>query len=263
MIIDFHTHCFPDALAKKATAQLSKVAGNAPFYTDGTVGGLKKSMRECGIDLSVIQHIATKPAQTPIVNRWAADINDEQTVCFGTIHPEYVGWKDEISFLQDANIKGVKFHPDYQGFTVDEKRLYPIYEGIAKAGLIMLFHAGLDIGLPGPYKCMPENLNRVLKDFPGAKVIAAHMGGYAYWDLVEKHLLGEELYLDTSYCLIGMSDQRLKGLILSHGYKKVLFGSDSPWTNQKAEAEKIRGLGLDEAKTDAVLAGNAKRLLNI
>ena len=231
MVIDIHTHCFPDALAQRALASLT-AAGGVPPRTDGTVKGLKKSMAAGGVDCSVIQHIATRPAQTPGINRWAAEINGGSVFCFGTIHPDYQGFKEEIRFLKEAGVPGIKFHPDYQDFFVAEKRMYPIYEAIAEAGLTVLFHAGLDIGIPAPYKCMPDKLRQVLDDFPGLTVVAAHMGGYDYWNDVEEYLLGEKLYLDTSYCLTGMDAGRMRGLIRGHGADKILFGSDSPWKDQ-------------------------------
>lgn len=263
MIIDFHTHCFPDKIAKKAMMQLSAAANFLHFHTDGTVGGLQGSMEMAGIQRSVIAHIATKPAQTPAVNRWAAEVNSDSIISFGSIHPEYPAWKDEVAFMADAGIRGIKFHPDYQDFTVDEKRIYPLYEAVANAGLVMLFHAGLDLGYPPPYKCMPDKLKNVIADFPGALIVAAHMGAYNYWSEVEEYLLGKQLYFDTSYCTIGMAPEHLTRLIKLHGVSKVLFGSDSPWAAQGQEVEKIRALGLDAAETEAILGGNAARLLGL
>jgi predicted TIM-barrel fold metal-dependent hydrolase len=263
MVIDFHTHCFPDSLARKALRQLSAAAGSLPFFTDGTAGGLTASMEKAGISYSVIQHIATKPAATPTVNRWAAEVNGGKIVSFGTIHPDYSNWRDEIAFLTDAGIKGIKFHPDYQDFVVDEKRLYPIYEAAAGAGLVMLFHAGLDLGYPPPYKCMPNRMANVVRDFPGARFVATHMGAYNYWREVEEHLVGTDVYFDTAYCSIGMERESLARLIRLHGAGKVLFGSDSPWTDQAAEAAVIRSLALDEPEKEAVLWKNAAKLLGI
>jgi predicted TIM-barrel fold metal-dependent hydrolase len=263
MVIDFHVHCFPDALAPKATASLSRFAGGLPFHTDGTVGDVLASMRRGGIDASVIQHIATRPSHTPAVNRWAAEIDSTDIISFGSIHPDYPDWREEIAFLRDAKLKGVKFHPDYQDFYVDEKRLYPLYEALAQEGFIMLFHAGRDLGYEPPYKCMPDMLRKVLDDFPGAKIVAAHMGAYEYWDAVEEYLAGQDIYLDTSYCLMGMDDAAMERLIRLHGADKVLFGSDSPWADQQAEAQKIRALHLTKEEMDQVLGGNAQKLLGL
>ena len=97
-----------------------------------------------------------------------------------------------------AGIKGVKFHPDYQMFFVDEERMFPLYRQMADAGLIAFFHAGVDIGLPPPVHCPPDRLATVLDRVPDLTVVAAHFGGFKMWDDVEKYLIGRNLWLDTS-----------------------------------------------------------------
>ncbi|HQD51176.1 MAG TPA: amidohydrolase family protein, partial [Defluviitaleaceae bacterium] len=198
MIIDIHTHCFSDDIARKAVPLLAQKANVLP-YTDGTIADLKRSMKENGVDVSVIQPIATKAKQTPVINSWIMTIEDSEIIPFGTIHPGYEDWKNEIRRLASMGIKGIKFHPDYQNFYVDDPKLFKIYEEIFSHNLIALFHAGIDIGLPEPCHCTPGRLKNLINHFKGAVIIAAHMGGYDCWDDVEKYLLGEEIYFDTSY----------------------------------------------------------------
>lgn len=262
MIIDIHSHCFPDVLAARAISTLTERAG-IPAYTDGTVNGLKRSMNEAGIDVCVLQHIATKPDQTVNVNRWAAEIQNENIICFGSIYPDFHDWKEEIKWLTHAGIKGVKFHPEYQDFYVDDEKVYPIYEALFQAGLVVLFHAGMDLGFPPPYHCPPSRLSKVLDAFPGAKIIAAHMGGYRYWDDVEKYLLGRDVYLDTSFAYNDLGPEAMKSLIKDHGTGKILFGSDSPWTEQSGEVANIKSLNLTDEEIGSILGGNAASLLSL
>ncbi|NSW89727.1 MAG: amidohydrolase family protein [Firmicutes bacterium] len=275
MIVDFHVHCFPDDLAKRAIPKLEERAGIAASY-DGTLSGLKCSMSEARIDCAVIQSIATKPAQTKAINDWSAAIQNNavqngeaqnvemqnaRIVAFGSIHPDYSDWKDELKRIKDLGLRGLKYHPDYQEFFVDEKRMLPIYEEIFKLDLILLFHAGLDIGLPEPYHCTPKRLLNVLRACPGGKIIAAHMGGFKCWDDVEKYLMGEDIYFDTSYGIGWMNDIQAKKIIANHGYEKILFATDAPWALQKEEVDRFRKLGLEDNIRDAILGGNACRLL--
>lgn len=282
MVIDFHAHCFPDALANKAIPKLEERAGIKAWH-DGTLAGLRRLMIEARIDCTVIQSIATKPSQTRAINDWSAciqnsDQNSNQNcdqnndgrdaeakkariVAFGSIHPDYGEWKDELKRIKDLGLKGLKYHPDYQEFFVDEKRMFPIYEEIFKMGFILLFHAGVDIGLPAPYRCTPGRLLNVLKACPGGKMIAAHMGGFEYWDDVEEYLVGEDIYFDTSYSVGWMDYTQTKKIIENHGYEKVLFGTDTPWALQRMEIEKIEKLGLDDNARNAILGGNACKLL--
>jgi len=260
MIIDIHTHCFPDELALKAIPLLSEKAGIKSFL-DGTVKQLKRSMADAGVDISVLQPIATKPEQTKGINRWAVSVQDENIVTFGTIHPDFPDWKDEIKWLAEAGIKGVKFHPEYQDFYVDDSKMFPIYEELTKAGFIILFHAGVDLGYIPPYHCTPCRLEKVLDCFPDATFIAAHMGGYRYWDDVEKYLIGKNIFLDTSYSLEELGSKRAEQLIKAHGVQKILFGTDSPWRDQAKEISFIRSLNLSSSEINGILGENASRIL--
>lgn len=262
MIIDIHTHAFPDALAERARAALTARA-NVPAHTDGTCDGLEDSTRRAGIDLAVVAPIATKPAQARAINAWAADINREydHLLSFGSLHPAQEDWAEEIARLLEDGIRGVKLHPDYQDFFVDEPRALPLYRALADAELIVLFHAGVDIGLPPPVHCPPERLARVLDAVPDLQVIASHMGGYAQWTGVARELVGRELYFDTSYSLGDLGAEHMLELIRAHGIDRILFGTDSPWTEQSTELAAIGALFRNDADRAAVLGGNARRLL--
>lgn len=262
MIIDIHTHCFPDDLAPRAVPLLAQRAG-IPAYTDGTIADLKRSMNDSGVSISVLQPVATKPSQTVSINRWAAKVQDKNIISFGTIHPDYPDWQEEIKWLASAGIKGVKFHPDYQDYYVDEPRVFPIYEALFKQDMIVLFHAGIDVGLPDPCHCPPSRLKNVLDAFPGACIIAAHMGGYQCWNEVEEFLLGRDLYFDTSYSIMELGLPAMERIIKGHDVEKILFGSDSPWTDQKSEISQIKSTGLNKTEIAMILGDNAKRLLRL
>lgn len=262
MIIDFHVHCFPDELAARAVPVLAEKAAIPPRL-DGTVSDLKNSMKEAGVDYSVILSIATKPSQASQITKWSKSVEGDGIIAFGSIHPDSDKWRQELKEIKEAGLRGVKFHPDYQNFFVDEERIFPIYEAIFNEGLILVFHAGVDIGLPPPCHCTPERLAKVIDAFPGGKVVAAHMGGFSRWDEVENYLLGREIYLDTSYSMGFMDDVQMRRMIDKHGYKKILFATDSPWSSQIEEVEKIKKLKLDSEVEKAILGENARRLLGI
>lgn len=262
MVIDFHVHCFPDELADKAVPVLAERAKVAPLL-DGTVKSLKESMKRAGVDKSIVLSIATRPQQTEKINTWSAEIQENEILTFGSVHPEFDGWEAELLRIKKLGLRGIKFHPDYQSFYVEEKRMYPIYEKAFELGLTVLFHAGTDIGLPAPYHCTPEGLRTVIDAFPGGRIVAAHMGGYDCWDDVERLLLGRDIYLDTSYSLAWIKPERARDMILGHGFEKVLFATDSPWTDQAEEIGRLKKLELGEEAELAVLGGNAARLLEL
>lgn len=262
MIIDFHTHCFSDELASSAIAVLAQRA-NIPAFTDGTVSALKESMQTCDINYSVLLNIATKPSQTEKINSWASSVQKGNIISFGSIHPKYKNWENELKRIKELGLKGIKFHPEYQEFYVDDEAMYPIYEKAFELGLIIIFHAGEDLGFKPPFHCIPKRLDKLIERFKGGAIIAAHMGGFMYWDDVEKYLVGKDIYLDTSFCLGYMDEAQKKRIIKNHGYKKILFGTDSPWKNQGEEVQKIKDLCLGKEAEEAIFYKNAIELLGI
>jgi Predicted metal-dependent hydrolase of the TIM-barrel fold len=262
MIIDFHVHGFPDELAVRAVPGLAEV-GRIEARLDGTLTDIRASMKKAGVDKSVIQSIATKPSQTEKINDWCAEIQSDELIPFGSIHPDYNNWKSELERLMKLGIKGIKLHPDYQKFYVDDPKMYPFYDQATNMKFIILFHAGIDIGLKPPYHCTPERLLKVINSFPNGIFVAAHMGGYKYWDEVEELLVGKSVYLDTSMGIGKMSDSQAIRIINNHGPERIMFGTDSPWTDQTEEIAYIKGLGLGKAAEDAILGGNAERILGL
>ena len=240
MIVDFHTHCFPDALAPRAMAMLEGNAGmKAPL--DGTVTALVTSMERAGVDRSVMLQIATKPSQNHTVNTWAIERREPQIIPFGSVHPDGEDWAAELKRLADAGIKGVKFHPEYQGFYVDEPRMLPIYRLLDELGLIVVFHAGADIGVPPPVHGTPEH----------------------FAEGVEELLVGSHLLFDTSFSRAFMAIEQMKRLVERHGADQFVMGSDSPWDDQQAAIAAVREMGLSRDEESAILGGNAARLLGL
>ena len=263
MIIDFHTHCFPDHLAEKAVSRLSQVGGGLMPYTDGTLSGLRQRMAEDGIDVAVALNIATKPQQQLNVNNFAASINNEKDIfAFGSVHPDAEDALEELERIKELGLKGVKFHPEYQQFAVDDPKMLPLYRKISQLGLITVFHAGVDYGFPPPYGCMPENLASVLDCFE-TPVVAAHWGGLQYSEDVIRHLCGRNVYIDTSFGYGRLTKYHAEQIIEKHGTEKLLFATDMPWHTASLEMRLLGTLGLTDEQQTQIYSGNAKRLLGI
>ncbi len=262
MVVDFHVHCFANELAERAVPALAEKAGISP-RSDGTVGGIRASMKKAGVDRSVVLSIATKPQQTQKISQWALSVQAEDIIPFGSIHPDYPDWAEELEGLKKSGIKGIKFHPEYQDFYVDDPKLLPIYKKAAELGLIMVFHAGADLGYQPPYHCTPDRMRTVVRALPGAVIVAAHMGGYSYWDEVERYLVGEPLYLDTSFSFPEMSREQFLRIVAAHGFERLLFATDSPWKDQAEELVWLREMDLPETALRAILGGNAAKLLGL
>ena len=264
MIIDFHAHIFPDALA--ARAQASLCAGIDNLYTpvtDMTVRGLLCYMDECGIASSVILPVITKPSQTVKTNEWAAGVNSDRIISFGGVHPASDDYKRDIDSVVSLGLKGLKFHPEYQEFLLDDPDMLKIYDYALSRGLILLFHAGYDPFYPPPYRSSPARFANVLDAMRGGVIIAAHMGGSGESEDVLRHLAGRDIYLDTSMGFEYYSHEIFLQIAKQHGTDKLLFATDSPWSAAKTEIEHIKSLPLTDADKEKIFSGNAKRLLGI
>ena len=264
MIIDFHTHCFPDALAPKALGWLSDKAGFAPT-TDGTVKGSIQKLKETGVDIGVVCSIATNAHQLPKVNSFAIDINDFSTrlIALGSAHPDSEIFKDELDRLRDHDIKGIKVHPEYGPYYIDSEPWLRVFRLAAERGLFVVTHAGYDFISPDRIAATPERLARVLDAVPDLRLIAAHLGGNRHWNEVKSHLCGRDnVWFDTALLAREGADPTLvREVILSHRIDRVLFGSDMPWSDPREEIALIRSLSLGNEAEESIFHRNAEELL--
>ena len=224
--------------------------------------GLLAEADRSGVDVCVVQPVATKPSQVRTINDWAAASQTDRVRFFGAMHPDFEDPRSEIARIAALGLRGVKLHTEYQTFQPGEQRMAPIYEALIEFDMVALFHAGEDEFLPTLYGAS-DSFAGMLDRWPRLTAILAHMGGYRQQDNVRRHLLGRDVYLDTSYGLGHMPDEEFLAMVEAHGTRRVLFGSDSPWDDQKARVERVRSLPLPANDRDAILGGNAAGLLGL
>ncbi len=261
-IIDIHTHAFADGIAPKAIEALEKSSGTKALL-DGTTSDLLRSMKKAEVVLSVIQPVATKPAQVRAINTWASQIAGNGLLSFATLYPGQPDWEEEIEQIKRVGFLGVKLHPDYQNFDPDDRALFPMYEKLQAENLIVLYHAGDDISFPPPGRGTPQRLSNLIGHFPDLRVIAAHLGGFEMWDAVEENLVGKDIYFDTCYTFGCLKTERIVRIIERHGFDRILFGTDSPWKDQQEEIQNILHLDISDEAQRGILGENARTLLNL
>ncbi len=263
MVIDIHTHAFPDHLAPRAMAQLQSETDEIQAVLDGTIGDLLRSMDRAGVEASVVASIATRPEQFEPILRWSVAIRSPRLLPFPSVHPAAPDAPAQIRRLADEGFRGLKLHPYYQQFTVDEPRLDPIYGAIADCGLVLLLHSGFDIAFPRDRVADPARIWNVVQRFPELRVIAAHLGAWSDWEEVERHLLGRPIYFDVSTCFDFMDREQAERLLQGHPADRLLFGSDSPWVDQQKTIADLRSFGLGREFETRVLGANAAKLLGL
>lgn len=261
-IIDFHTHAFPDKVAAHAIPALEK-AGNVKAGLDGRMASLLASMADSGVEKSVLCLIATRPGQFASILSWAREIRSERVIPFPSFHPDDPEALANINRIADAGFRGIKMHPYYQGFLLDEERMLPLYEGIRDRGLILVMHTGFDIGFPRQRVADPTRILTVVERIPDLKLVTTHLGGWDMWDEVEALLLGRPIYMDISYSLDFLEPERARRILLRHPQEYLLFGTDSPWGEQGRVIAQVKGLSLGAAREAALFSGNATALLGL
>ncbi len=283
MIIDIHTHTFPDAIAARAVDKLKHNSHTEPVL-DGTALSLSASAKAAGVDLAVIQPVATSPAQVRDINDGAIETNRSSSVTrlasFGCMHPAFEAPEQECARLAKAGVKGIKLHPVYQLTDMDDPSYVRVLRAAADCGLLVLIHAGIDVGFLDRTYSDVGKIALALDAVPDGRYILAHMGGWRQWDEAQALFAGREnVWLDTSFSLGDMtplgdgfyethslsrlSQERFLQMAEAFGAEKLLFGTDSPWEGQAAEIAKIRALPLKEEEKAAILGGNAKALLGL
>jgi len=261
MITDFHTHAFPDGLAARAIQALEAETGDVKAHLDGRLASLLASMDRAGIGRAVICSIATRPEQFEAILKWSEQIASERIVPFPSVHPRDPQARERIRRVRAAGFLGVKLHPYYQDFVLDEEALWPVYEELQKQGLILVCHTGFDIAFPRVRRCDPARIAEVRRRFPELLFVATHAGGWEDWDEVRARLLGRPIYMEISFSLEVLPRAAARALLLEHPAEYLLFGTDSPWQDQAAALALVRGLDLGAEREAALLERNAERLL--
>lgn len=275
MVIDFHTHVYPEKIADKAMKALLEAAPQVRAYRRGDLSGLLDSMELSGTDLSVVLPVATRKGQFDSITKYASEINKkyENLVSFGGIHPDDEDKEEKLGYLKKTGFCGIKIHPDYTGTFIDDERYIEIISICARLGLMVVTHSGVDPAFDVVH-CPPEKGRKVMDRVAAATgvsepfMIFAHLGGMLSYEDVMKYLAGSCCYIDiscsfaslSSYC--ETSDDQVVELIKAHGAHRILFATDSPWNDQKEYIRHFKGLrGLSDREKDMILFENAQNIL--
>ena len=282
MIIDFHTHTFPDKIAGSVIGKLQLLSRSRPF-TNATNDGLRRSMEQAGIDLSILLPVMTHAGQVHKLNELAARTNEhwKETglLSFGGMHPDTEDYKSALRQVADMGLPGIKLHPAYQGADFDDIRYLRIIDKASELGLIVLTHAGWDIGIPEHNYCDTRHIQHVMREVGPDKLVLAHMGGWQDWKAVGEELAGLPLYFDASFSTgdivpapgttrtpeesHNMNREQFTRLVRKLGTDRILFATDCPWSDQTESLKFIRDCAFSQQELEDILGNNAQKLLGI
>lgn len=259
-VIDAHTHIFPDKIAHKASASIGDFYGY-PAYDDASSFELLKSGKRIDARHFLVCSSAVTAHQVESINDFIAEECKKHDCFTGfcAMHPDFENFEEELDRAIENGLKGVKFHPDFQKFNIDDRKVYPIYKAIAKRNLPILMHMGdkrYDFSAP-------ERLAHLVSDIPELRVIAAHFGGYSCWDRVKKISKDSNVVFDTSSSLGFLEKDKVLDLIEHFGTDKFFFGTDFPIWEPCGELEKFFKLGLSEDDNEKILYKNFCEYFNV
>ncbi len=224
---DFHVHCYPEDLAERAVAAMSVVADT---QTDGTWDQQLAYMSRHDVSHCVGLNMAKTPGSMHKVNLFAVSSMRPQQLIFGSVHPQADNVMEELEWLYEQGIRGVKLHTCYQHFYFDDPAYFPIYRKIGELGMATTIHCG-PFFEGNEYRVWPSMVARAIDQFRGAPFICAHMGG-VHGDHPEFSILKElPVYVDTALADRFMSQEQFARMVQELGDHRVLFGTDMPWQN--------------------------------
>ena len=277
MVIDFHSHNFPEALAKRALEVMcSKLAacGHQALVPvgEGTVAAQLRDMDRVGIDLCVNCPVATYPGNFDAITRRAmavragaeGDAAAKRIVQLGSINPKDPDYAAHVAQLKELGIPGIKLHPNYQGVRLDDPQLVPFFTAVRDAGLFVISHCGFDPGyVDEPSVAGPNEIAWLLKAVPGLKFVAGHLGGEydAPPHATDQLLSFSNCWIDTAAQYFRFDAEETQRIIREWPADRIVFGSDYFWCDQSKVVAWVKALRPDPAEQELIFHTNAERLL--
>ncbi|NCA66773.1 MAG: hypothetical protein EOM87_01770 [Clostridia bacterium] len=261
MIIDSHSHIFPEKIATKASDAIGDFY-NLPMRENGSIGGLLRSGGKIGVSKYIVHSTATSVHQVRSINNFIIDAVNTYPELIGymTLHPDMQEKEVrlELQRCMAAGLKGIKLHPDFQKFYIDEEKAHNIYR-CAEGVLPILFHVGDDrYDYSHPYR-----LTNIALAYPQLRCIAAHMGGYTMWELAECYKGLDNVYFDTCSSLFALTPEKAVSIINMLGVDRFFFACDYPMWDHEEELERFLKLNLSEEQREKILSANIQKFLNI
>ncbi len=260
-IVDSHAHIFPDKIAQKASINIGH------FYDiemdfDGSVNKLLEIAEKNSIDRLLVHSVATVPQQVTHINDFIASqvsLHPDLFVGFASLHPDMEGLAEEVDRVISLGLKGIKLHPDFQLFALDDENACRMYE-IVGDRLPFLIHTG-----DKRYKYSnPSLLKKVAERYPDVKFIGAHFGGYSEWDEAENCLCGlKNVWFDCSSSFFEISKEKAVELIKAYGADRIFFGTDYPMWNAENELEIFNSLEISDEDKEKILWKNISDFLQL
>ena len=258
-VVDIHVHIYPDKISERATQSIGRFYNIEMDAQDGSVSQLHESLQGSPITHCVVCSVAVKPQTVESINDFIAREvrSHDNLIGLAAMHQDYEDPAAEIERAMGLGLAGIKLHPDTQAVDMDDPRLMRVYDIARACHLPLIIHCG-DYRYDYSH---PRRLKRILHEFPGLVVDAAHFGGWSIQDYALEFLEDEDCFLDVSSSMHSLGPRRTRELVYAYGCDRILFGSDFPMWEPAAEYEKFSHLGFSDAELEDMCWHNAERFL--
>lgn len=277
MIIDFHTHVFPREWRETPSALFGDEPAFRSLYDspNARLAGVKdllRNMDEQGIQRSVIFGFPWEKSEhfrrhndyiLEAVNKHPSRLTG--FCCFSPLSEQ---GSQEAERCLKSGLSGVGelsvYDRDFSSEVID--CLKEVSSLCRRFDAPVLLHTNEPVGhqYPGKAPITLRRLYDLVKAYPGNRIVLAHWGGGLFFYALMKKEVREVLqnvWFDTaaSPFLYTPEVYRVGGEIV--GFDRILLGSDFPLLKPGRYIEEMKECGLSPQAMDAILGGNAARLL--
>ena len=261
----------PDANTRQYDAVLNTVE---KYEAANGVEDLIQAMDSNGVDHAVM-HAENEYGDTAdALNRAVADLvsaHPERFTGIGSISLEGFSIPRALRQIDECvemGMIGLSIEPAFFGLHLNAKQLYPIYAKAMEKNLLVALHTGINYTTHRPMNGEnPMLLDEIACDFPDLTLVASHGGWPWIAEMVavaRKHpqVLMEFGGIAPKYIgAAGSGWEMMYRFLNSVLAKQGLYGTDWTTMDHSRTLAEWRDLGLKPDVLEAVMAGNAKRIL--
>ncbi|MGD2186807.1 MAG: amidohydrolase family protein [Desulfobacterales bacterium] len=279
MIIDAHTHIFPEEIRKNREKYFSDEPAFKKLYQSfksRLIGAqeMLAAMDENRLNAAVIFGFPWKnPRHYQRHNDYIRDVVDrfpDRFIGLGCFDPLSKGAEEEARrCLQKSGLSGIGELAFYQS-GIDNSalaRLEPVMEICRERNLPVLIHTNEPIGhsYPGKTPNTLAQIYQLIQTYAQNKIVLAHWGGGLFFFSLLKKDIKQSLthvYFDTAASPYLYDAEVYRVAIDRVGAGKILFGSDFPLLPPTRYFDEMKAAGLSEEEMQLICGGNAAKLFN-
>jgi hypothetical protein len=278
VIVDFHAHVFSDDMRANRGAFIERDSWFGTLYENpqhrlASAEDVVSSMEAAGVDRTVVMGFPWRDGglcrehNSYIID--AVERFPDKLIGFACVQPLDAGDAKELDRCLSAGLSGLgELGPDGQRFDITDRWvLEASVEVLLHHDRPLLTHASEPIGheYPGQGKTFPWQLLKLAQNFPDLKLVLAHWGGgLPFYELMpEVRDALRNVYYDSAASSF-LYDPAVFLVVASLiGSERIVWGTDYPLLSQAKFLARVRACKLTEEAEQAILGGNAARLLRL